>query len=120
MFTERLAEDRFLRSHKVAAKLQDFMLLSASLDDAAMVINATNNFKNFVRVDEGAAIAFAQSIFANTLDFSVAEILDLTKTAQRFSKAMGRRSSGDSNSDGQEDLWEQKRRNRERRQSFPQ
>ena len=100
------------------------MLLSASLDGPAMVVEATNNFKKFEvvrrRADEGAAIAFAQLIFANTLDFSVADILDLTKTAQRCSKAMGRRSSGDLNSDGQEDLWEQKRRNRERRQSFPQ
>ena len=27
IFTERLAEDRYLRAHKVAAKLQDFMPL---------------------------------------------------------------------------------------------
>ena len=125
---ERLAEDKFHRSHEVASKLQDFMLLSASLEDLKLMAQATSNFKKFEvvrrRVDDGAAIAFAQSIFANvnTLDISVAEILDLeiTKTVQRCSRAcaMGRRSSTDSNSDHQEDLWDQKRRIRERRQSF--
>ena len=89
--------------------------LATLLDDPVVVAEATNNCNKFEvvrrRVDDQVAVAFAQSMFANMLDFLVSEILELTKTVQRCSRAMGRRSH-DSDSEGSDNPWEQKRRMR--------
>ena len=90
-FTDKIDEERFESSDKIASKLQEFLLLAVELDDPIRLQQISDFSKKFSvarkKVNERACIAYAQMLLGPDVGLSVAEVLEVTRAANKCFKA---------------------------------
>ena len=90
-FTDKIDKERFKSSDKIASKLQEFLLLAVELDDPIRLQQISDFSKKFSvarkKVNERACIAYAQTLLGSDVGLSVAEVLEVTRAANKCFKA---------------------------------